>query len=111
MLLTASPGTAADKPPARSLSELDEAFAASPTTQLRADQLGTPDAALAALLVAAELAPSRGQARQAMKQGGVTLNNRPVADEQLVLERAHLLAGRYAVLRRGKKSWHIIRVD
>jgi tyrosyl-tRNA synthetase len=46
-----------------------------------------------------------------MKQGGVTLNNRPVADEQLVLERAHLLAGRYAVLRRGKKSWHIIRVD
>jgi tyrosyl-tRNA synthetase len=94
-----------------SLADLDEAFAASPTTQLRADQLGTPDAALAALLVTAELAPSRGQARQAMKQGGVTLNNRPVADEQLVLEHAHLLAGRYAVLRRGKKSWHIVRVD
>jgi tyrosyl-tRNA synthetase len=91
--------------------DLMDAFAASPTTRLSADALGTADAALAALLVGAGLAPSRGQARQAIKQGGLTLNNQPVADENFVVTRENLLAGRFAVIRRGKKSWHVVRVD
>jgi len=91
--------------------DLMDAFAASPTTRLSADALGTADAALAALLVGAGLAPSRGQARQAIKQGGLTINNQPVADENFVVTRENLLAGRFAVIRRGKKSWHVVRVD
>jgi hypothetical protein len=49
MLLTSSPGTAADKPPARSLAELDEAFAAAARNLARrATEAG--DESLAAMI-------------------------------------------------------------
>lgn len=63
--------------------------------------VGTP---LAELLDSSGLVGSRGEARRAIKQGGVYVNNVQVSDEDRVLLGEDLLHGRYAVLRRGKKS-------
>lgn len=90
--------------------DLEQAFAASPSSTLERAKVGTPDAALAAILADAGLVPSRGQARQAITAGGVTLNNAPVNDPTRVLQAADFLGGRFAVLRRGKKSWHVVRL-
>jgi tyrosyl-tRNA synthetase len=54
------------------------------------------------LLVDTGLTASLGEARRAIAQGGVYLNNTKVADDSAVLE--SLLAGGVAVLRRGKKT-------
>jgi tyrosyl-tRNA synthetase len=54
------------------------------------------------LLVDTGLTSSLGEARRAIGQGGVYLNNAKVADESAVLEGT--LAGGVAVLRRGKKT-------
>jgi tyrosyl-tRNA synthetase len=54
------------------------------------------------LLVETGLTSSLGEARRAIAQGGVYLNNTKVADESAVLE--SMLAGGVAVLRRGKKT-------
>ncbi|MET0479847.1 MAG: tyrosine--tRNA ligase [Mycetocola sp.] len=54
------------------------------------------------LLVDTGLTASLGEARRAIAQGGVYLNNTKVADESAVLE--SMLAGGVAVLRRGKKT-------
>ncbi|RIX31268.1 tyrosine--tRNA ligase [Amnibacterium setariae] len=56
------------------------------------------------LLVASGLAKSNSDARRAAAQGGVSVNNRRVDDEDAVLTEADLLHGRFAVLRRGKRN-------
>ncbi|WP_191413781.1 tyrosine--tRNA ligase [Salinibacterium sp. ZJ450] len=58
---------------------------------------------IAQLLVDATLTKSLGESRRAIAQGGVYLNNDKVTDDAATLGAA-LLHGRFAVLRRGKKS-------
>ena len=89
---------------------LSEAFAQSPRSELAADALGTDAAGLVALVADAGLTPSRGQARQAIRSGAISVNNHKETDEQRVLSAADLIDGRYVVLRRGKKSYHVVEV-
>ncbi|MFC8921617.1 tyrosine--tRNA ligase [Cellulosimicrobium sp. NPDC057127] len=56
------------------------------------------------LLVGSGLVASKGAARRAVAEGGAYLNNVKVADEDAVVTAEHLLHGRYAVVRRGKKT-------
>ena len=58
---------------------------------------------IAQLLVATGLSPSLAAARRSIGEGGVYVNNVRVDDEASVLD-GSLLAGRMAVLRRGKKT-------
>ena len=52
---------------------------------------------------AAGLFKSASEARRAIKSGGVYLNNNRIEDEEQVLAEADFLAGRFALIRRGKK--------
>lgn len=63
--------------------------------------VGTP---VAEAFADSGLSPSRGAARRTVAEGGAYVNNRKVADPDAVLEAGDLLHGRYAVLRRGKRS-------
>jgi tyrosyl-tRNA synthetase len=64
---------------------------------------------VAQALVDTGLTSSLGEARRAIAQGGVYLNNEKVGDEAATLE-GRSLAGGIAVLRRGKKSLAGIRL-
>jgi len=61
-------------------------------------------AAIAQALVDTELVGSLSEARRAIAQGGVSLNNEKIEDEHAVLEAHHLLPGSTVILRRGKKT-------
>lgn len=63
-----------------------------------------PAARLDVLLTTVGLAKSNGDARRAIAQGGVYVNNRRLDDEDAVLGESDLLHGRFAVLRRGKRT-------
>ncbi len=65
---------------------------------------GVEGAVIAQLLVDAELVQSLSEARRAIKQGGVYVNNAQVTAEDAVLTADQLLHGKFAVLRRGKKT-------
>ena len=65
---------------------------------------GVVGASLAQLLVEASLVPSATEARRAIKQGGVYVNNVQVTAEDATLADTDLLHGKFAVLRRGKKT-------
>ena len=85
------------------LAELDEetlgaAIAELPVTTARAGD------ALTQLLVGSGLVASVSEARRAIAQGGVYLNNAAVVSEDQVLGADELLHGRFAVVRRGKKT-------
>ncbi|HEX4955467.1 MAG TPA: tyrosine--tRNA ligase [Thermoanaerobaculia bacterium] len=90
--------------------ELIEAFAHSPSTPLPRAALGTAEAGLVAVAAASGLAPSRGQARTAVAAGGIYVNNRRVEEPAYLLCAADVVAGQFVVLRRGKRSYHVVRL-
>lgn len=59
-------------------------------------------------LVDTGLCASKGAARKDVQGGGIYINNHRAADAALVLSTKDLIAGRYLLLRKGKKTYHLI---
>ncbi|MBL5973922.1 MAG: tyrosine--tRNA ligase [Candidatus Leucobacter sulfamidivorax] len=85
------------------LAALDAATLASTIEELPQARGGSGDS-VAQLLVDAGLVGSLSEARRAIAQGGVYVNNAKVEAQDATLAEADLLHGRFAVLRRGKKT-------
>lgn len=83
---------------------LEAAVAELPTVQ------GASGSLVAQLLVDAGLVKSVSEARRAIAQGGVYVNNAQVAADDAALAESDLLHGRFAVLRRGKKTLAGVRL-
>jgi len=86
---------------------LEAAFADLPRAEVAAGD-GMPS--VLDLLVASGLAESRGQARRTVAEGGAYLNNERVTDPAAVPAREQLLAGRWLLLRRGKRNLAVAEV-
>ena len=56
-------------------------------------------------IITAGMAPSKGQARTLISQGGITLNDEKISDVNYVLSDDDFKDG-YAILRKGKKVYH-----
>ena len=52
---------------------------------------------------------SKGEARRAVAEGGIYLNNRRVTDPAQVITPEDLLEGHFLVIRRGRKNYHLIK--
>jgi tyrosyl-tRNA synthetase len=70
------------------------------------DGAGTP---LVELLVRTQVCGSKGAARRDIEGGGIYVNDKRVDEVARALTRADLLAGRFVVLRKGKKNYHLVR--
>lgn len=86
---------------------LSAAFAALPRATVPA---GTALPPVLDLFVESGLSESRGAARRVLGDGGAYVNNERVTDVAAVPERSDLLAGRWLLLRRGKRSLAIAEV-
>ncbi|OZB47451.1 MAG: tyrosine--tRNA ligase [Cellulomonas sp. 14-74-6] len=91
-----------------SLAELDESTLRAAVAELPGTDGATGDL-LVELFAAAGLVKSKSEARRAVAEGGLSVNNRRVADEAAVLEAEDVLAGGFALLRRGKRSLAVVR--
>jgi tyrosyl-tRNA synthetase len=60
------------------------------------------------LLVDTGLCPSKGQGRKDIQAGGIYVNDERVSDVQWKATSASLLHGRFLVLRKGKKTYHLV---
>ncbi|HUH52448.1 MAG TPA: tyrosine--tRNA ligase [Microbacteriaceae bacterium] len=92
------------------LGELDAATLEGALSELPTAK-ATAGASIAQLLVQAELAKSLGEARRAIAQGGVYVNNEQVTEQDAELGSEQLLHGSFAVLRRGKRTLAAISVE
>ncbi len=54
---------------------------------------------------------SKGEARRMVKNGGLYLNNERIDDESTKLTEESLCAGNIAVIRKGKKNFHLLRFE
>ncbi len=93
-----------------SLSMLEEAFAAAPSSSVVRSRLANEGIDLVDLMVETGVAKSKREARQFVSSGAVSVNGDKVG-EGFALTEATLLHGRVALLRRGKKTWHMCRID
>ena len=96
------------------LVDLDEqtlldVFADAPSTDLPRSRLDGDGELLVDLLAATGLVASKSQARTAVGQGGAYVNNQRADGVEQRVTSADLVAGRYVVLRRGKKDHHLVR--
>ncbi len=90
--------------------DLAAAFKGAPSHEVARSLLGTPDAGFVKVLADAGLFKSRGEARSFVGQGGASINGVAVSDVQRVLVADDLLPGGFIALRKGRKSWHLVRV-
>jgi tyrosyl-tRNA synthetase len=88
-----------------------EVFAEVPTTTMSRTLLDGAGQSVVTALVEVGLCASRNQARSAITQGGAYVNNRRVADVEATIRRDDLLEGRYVVLRKGRRDYHLVRFD
>ncbi len=90
---------------ARSVFGAGAASANMPTTQLAAADFTDGQIAVLDLLVKTGLAPSKGEARRLIQQGGVSIDDQKVTDVMAVLPLTELEVG-HKVIRKGKKVFH-----
>lgn len=90
--------------------QIEEIFSEVPSTSIEAARLdsGIP---LLDLLSDSGLAKSRKEARRLIEGGGVYLNNIRVNDLKRVASRDDCVDGRFLVLRKGSRNYHLVRVD
>jgi len=88
-------------------SELVEALQDMPTTVVQ----GQEETPLLDLLIETKAAPSKRQAREDIEKGAVYLNGQREQSLDFVLTREHRLHGKYAVIRRGKKNYFLVKFE
>jgi tyrosyl-tRNA synthetase len=90
-----------------SLGDLDAPTLAAAVAELpsAAGGAGVP---IVDLLAATGIVASKAAARRAISEGGASVNNVRVPDEDAVLSAEDLLHGRWAVLRRGKRTLAVV---
>ena len=95
-----------------SIRELDErtlldVLGEAPTTRKAKDALAAGQPVLD-LLVESGLSASKGAARKEITAGGIYVNNVRVTDPAASLKTDDLISGGYVVLRKGKKTYHLV---
>jgi tyrosyl-tRNA synthetase len=88
---------------------LEDIFSEMPSTQFPREALTNGKPVLDAL-VESGVVPSRGEARRTIKSGGVYLNNERIAEDARLSE-ASLCSERIAVIRKGKKNYHLLKFE
>ena len=88
------------------LSELDEKTLDAVMREVQAQDIeaGQELPSVVDALAASGVVSSKGQARRTINEGGAYVNNVKVEDVDAKLTDEHLLAGRYVLLRRGKRT-------
>ena len=91
-----------------SADEIADVFADVPSSELPRDELGGGGKPVIDLLVESGLASSRGDGRRSIEGGGVYVNNVRVESVDTAVTVEQMIEGRFLLLRKGKKSYHLV---
>jgi tyrosyl-tRNA synthetase len=90
--------------------DVAEIFADVPSSTLARDALGGAGKALVDLVAECGLASSKSDGRRSVEGGGIYVNSRRVTHVEHRVTTADAIDGRFLVLRKGKKSHHLVKV-
>lgn len=86
-----------------SATEIEQGFKDVPSYDFLGEEL------LVDLLVAANISPSKRQAREDITNGAVLINGEKVTDFEYLLQETDRIEGRFTIVRRGKKKYYLIK--
>ncbi len=89
--------------------DIEEIFSEVPSTEMPRENLAGAGLNIVTALVETGLAKSNGDARRSIKEGGINVNNIRVTDAESMIDDNQLLDGKFVVLRKGKKNYHLIK--
>jgi len=84
--------------------EIEEVFSDAPSTTLQEQELSLVD-----LLIQTGLVSSKRQAREDITNGAIYINNMRSTDVDIMVSDLERLDGKYLVVRRGKKNYHLVK--
>lgn len=90
--------------------EIADIFADVPSSELPAAELEGDGKPVVDLLAESGMTSSKGEARRQLEQGGIYVNNRRVEEVGAGVTASDAVDGRFLVLRRGKKTYHLVKV-
>ncbi len=90
--------------------EIAEIFEDVPSTEVPKAELEGEGISLIELLVKCGVATSRSDARRLIQGGGIYINNRRITDIERRVSLADSIEGKFVVLRKGKKGYHLVRI-
>lgn len=90
--------------------EIEDIFADVPSSMLPRERFSGTGLAVVDLLTDSGVTQSKGEARRAVSEGGINLNNKRVTEAAQAITNADLLEGRFLVIRRGRKNYHLVKI-
>jgi tyrosyl-tRNA synthetase len=87
-----------------------EIFSDVPSTEFPKDRVAGGELAVPELLVSSGLVSSKGEARRSIEGGGIYVNNVRVKSPTEKIPPAACLHGRFIVLRKGGRNYHLVRL-
>jgi tyrosyl-tRNA synthetase len=90
--------------------DIADVFGDVPSSEITKESLGGDGAPLVDVMADCELASSKGDARRSIEGGGVYVNSVRVQDIARRLTTADAIEGRFVLLRKGKKRYHLLAV-
>lgn len=91
------------------LRELDERVLTDATAEIPVGQIRLDEATIVDALVATGLSNGKNAARRTVAEGGAYLNNEKVTDPDRPVRPTDLLAGKVALIRRGRRNVAAVR--
>jgi tyrosyl-tRNA synthetase len=93
-----------------SAEDIQDIFDEVPSSDLPKAQLEGQALNIVDLLTSSGVASSKGDARRTISAGGIYLNNRRVDDADQIISLADAIEGRFLVMRKGRKNYHLIKI-
>jgi tyrosyl-tRNA synthetase len=93
-----------------SAEDIQDIFADVPSSEIVRAELGDEGVPVVDLLVTSGLASGKGDARRSIDGGGMYLNNQRIGDTAQMLTTADTIEGKFFILRKGRKRYHLVRV-
>lgn len=93
-----------------SAEDIQDIFADVPSSEIARETLAGVGVPLVDLLVDGDLASGKGDGRRSIKGGGIYLNNQRVSDPAQMAIISDAIEGRFIVLRKGRKRYHLVQV-
>jgi tyrosyl-tRNA synthetase len=90
--------------------DIADIFADVPSSEVGQAALEGDGVSLVDLLTDTGLASSKGDARRSIQGGGIYLNNRRVTEVDSCASLADCIDGRFLILRKGRKRYHLVRI-
>ncbi|RPJ45957.1 MAG: tyrosine--tRNA ligase, partial [Chloroflexi bacterium] len=91
--------------------DIQDVFAEVPSSELPKSALEGEGINILDLLVNTGFLKSKGEARRAITEGGINLNNQRVSEPASQATTSDLIDGHFLILRRGKKNYHLVKVN